>query len=80
MLMASQIPIAEVVRLLARLLIAGEIVGRRGGARGADGLAGATGRLGRCARPEFEHHVLVIRGDWPLGLHCCQSDRVALFV
>jgi hypothetical protein len=34
-------------------------------------LALPAGRLGKGARPELEHAVLVIRQHWPLAFHRC---------
>jgi hypothetical protein len=34
----------------------------------------------RVARPEFEHLMLFLRRNGPLGFHCCQSrDILILF-
>ncbi|WP_433995909.1 hypothetical protein [Bradyrhizobium genosp. L] len=43
-------------------------------------LLALAGWLRRGTRPELEHHVLVIRRDWPLRFHCCQSGRVAHYM
>src|ERR1700729_1873737 len=52
--------------------------------RSAEGLSARacplTRRMGRGARPELEHPMLVLRRYGPLGFHCCQlRDILTVF-
>jgi hypothetical protein len=79
----------EIVALVARPLVAGQVAHRRrgvgvGGLVAVGGLVVALGRvgffpsarrLGGGARPEFEHDVLIVSNNGPLGFHCRRSAK-----
>ena len=68
----------EVVRLVTGALVAGQIVGGVPAVRLVIRYVLPARRMGRCARPEFEHDVLVIPDNRPLGFHCCRSEGVMI--
>ena len=72
----GQHPMAEVVWLVTWPLVAGQIVCNVPDICLLRRSVLPAGRMGRRAWPEFEHDVLVIPSNRPLGFHCCRSGRV----
>lgn len=74
---------AKIVRLIPGAFIARQVVGLGiGGCRLNLPARVALPNLkaDRVARPEFEHLMLFLRRNGPLGFHCCQSrDILILF-
>jgi hypothetical protein len=68
----------EVVRLVTGPLIARQIARCLPDISVVTRLVLPARRMGRRARSKFEHDVLVISGNGPLGFHCCRSEGVMI--